>query len=203
MVRTNSKDWTGKMSTKSSASSNPRNYRRPSQRHNDRHGIQRYAPSLRNSGCGGPRCRVQRERRGIFGLGNSPFKDRSERDRQKMLGPQTTILIDTWLSKSKIRGGKMFRGISRPGNIVGSGLSTASVRRIIKNSINEVGHKGCYSGHSLRVGSARSLVQHAASLIDLLNEGRKTTPDIAAHQAITVKRSIEIKQETVQLTSRC
>lgn len=100
-----------------------------------------------------------------------------------MLGPPTTALVETWLEASGIRKGKIFRRLSKAGNIVGEDLSPGSIRRIIKDSIKEVGLKGRYSGHSLRVGAAQSLAEHGASLVELMKEGRWKSPRMATHYA--------------------
>ena len=103
---------------------------------------------------------------------------------KKQLGPPTTVLVERWLDTSGICKGKLFRRLSKTGNVVGQDLTPTSLRRIIKNSIDEAGLKeGRYSGHSLRVGAACSLAEHGASLVELMEEGRWKSPKMAAHYA--------------------
>lgn len=103
---------------------------------------------------------------------------------KKQLGSPTTVLLNTWLNASGIREGKVFRRLSKTGNVIGRDLSLTSLRRIIKNSIDEAGLKeGRYSGHSLRVGSVRSLAEHGVTLVELMEEGRWKSPRMAAHYA--------------------
>lgn len=91
--------------------------------------------------------------------------------------------MKTWLNASGIRKGKIFRRLSKAGNIIGRDLSQTAIRRIIKSSIEEIGLKGHYSGHSLRVGAARSLAERGASLVELMEVGRWKSPSMAAHYA--------------------
>ena len=102
---------------------------------------------------------------------------------KKLLGPRTTELIERWLRTSEIRNGKVFRRLSKAGKTIGRDLTATSVRRIIKSSIAEAGLNGRYSGHSLRVGSTRSLAAQGASLIEIMEEGRWKSARMAAHYA--------------------
>ena len=80
--------------------------------------------------------------------------------------------------------GALFRRIHRGDHVHQSGrLTTVSARRIIQARAKAAGVEGFISGHSLRVGSAVSLVQAGASVVDMQNAGRWKSPQMPAHYA--------------------
>ena len=56
-------------------------------------------------------------------------------------------------------------------------------RDAIKRWAAEAGIEGFISGHSLRVGSAVSLAQAGATLVDMLMAGRWKNPEMPTHCA--------------------
>ncbi len=97
------------------------------------------------------------------------------------LGPSTTTLLQDWLELSRISRGHVFRRLSRSGQVIGEKLSMGSIRIIIKYSIRDAGIDGHFSGHSLRVGSAISLAQHGATVLEMMQEGRWKSSKMPAH----------------------
>ena len=59
----------------------------------------------------------------------------------------------------------------------------AKSRRIIKKRAADAGVEGFISGHSLRVGSAVSLAQAGASVVDMQVAGRWKSSQMPAHYA--------------------
>ena len=79
--------------------------------------------------------------------------------------------------------GYVFRRLWKGGGVSGRLLSTESVRRMIRRRAKEAGLPGRYSGHSLRVGSAQSLVGRGATLPEAQLCGRWGTPRMVAQYA--------------------
>jgi len=72
--------------------------------------------------------------------------------------------IKDWLIRSGINSGKLFRRISRYGQVVGEGLSAQSVALIVKQRAKEIGLDAQqYSGHSLRAGLVTSAAKSGVS----------------------------------------
>ena len=115
------------------------------------------------------------------------------------LGPPTTDVIERWLDVSRISIGKVFRRLSPKGRVMGNGLSVDAIRTIIKASISEAGFEGRYSGHSLRVGSAKSLAERGASLVGMMQDGRWNSPKMLVHYA---SGELSSRSETSRLRYR-
>ena len=103
------------------------------------------------------------------------------------LGAPTIRRIKTWISTSHAAGtelarGPLFRRIRRGQNVTEAPLSTRSIREIVRGTASAVGIDGA-SGHSLRVGSAVSLVRAGASLLEAQQAGRWASPSMPAHYA--------------------
>ena len=110
------------------------------------------------------------------------------------LGIPTVTRLKAWLGAAKITEGAVFRRVyvnrkkrnpdSPPTETVGpKGLTPMAVRAIVKKRCEEAGFEGRFSGHSLRVGAAQSLAENGASLVDMMNCGRWTSPEMPAHYA--------------------
>ena len=99
------------------------------------------------------------------------------------IGAPTREVIERYCEAGSITDGALFRRIRRGDNITGSRLSVDGARKIIKRRAREAGVEGIISGHSLRVGSAVSLVQAGASVVDLQVAGRWKSPQMPAHYA--------------------
>ncbi len=96
---------------------------------------------------------------------------------------ETMEAIAAWLKVSGITAGPLFRRVLR--NRVGgdSPLSVSAVRSIIQRRARAAGATGRVSGHSLRVGSAQSLVAAGASTAELMQAGRWTDAATATRYA--------------------
>ena len=93
------------------------------------------------------------------------------------LGALTMRRIRAWKTAAGFNFGPLFRPI-RVGGIVEKGaLSSRSIRNFIQKRARQAGIVGGrISGHSLRVGSAQSLALRGASLVELQQAGRWTSP---------------------------
>ena len=95
----------------------------------------------------------------------------------------TRKVIKRYCRAAGISRGALFRQIRRGGHVQSGWLTTVSARRIIKKRAAAAGVDGFISGHSLRVGSAVSLAQAGASVVDMQNAGRWKDPKMPAHYA--------------------
>ena len=109
--------------------------------------------------------------------------DQEGRGEVLYVGGPTLKLIDRYCTSADIQSGALFRRIRRGDNITGERLTDVSARRIIKARSKAAGVEGFISGHSLRVGSAVSLAQAGASVVDMQNAGRWKSPQMPAHYA--------------------
>ena len=99
------------------------------------------------------------------------------------VGDVTLKLIRRYRRKAGIEDGTLFRRIRRGDHVTAERLTDVSARRIIKARASNAGVEGFISGHSLRVGSAVSLAQAGASVVDMQNAGRWKSPQMPAHYA--------------------
>ena len=99
------------------------------------------------------------------------------------VGGPTLKLIDRYRTRAEIQSGALFRHIRRGDHVQSGRLTTVSARRIIQARAKAAGVEGFISGHSLRVGSAVSLAQAGASVVDMQNAGRWKSPQMPAHYA--------------------
>ena len=97
----------------------------------------------------------------------------------------TRRLIRRYMTKAEIKRGALFRQIHRGDHVQSGRLTQQSARIIIKKRVNDAGVEGFISGHSLRVGSAVSLVQVGASVVDMQVAGRWKSSQMPAHYAKT------------------
>ena len=109
--------------------------------------------------------------------------DQEGRGEVLFVGDATLKLIRRYRRKADIEDGALFRRIRRGDHVTGERLTDVSARRIIKARANDAGVEGFISGHSLRVGSAVSLAQAGASVVDMQNAGRWKSPQMPAHYA--------------------
>ena len=95
--------------------------------------------------------------------------------------------LRSWINKSKINSGKLFRAIG-PNKKIKEHLSSAQIGRIYKklatNALIDPDIIKDISGHSMRVGAAQDLMASGASLPIIMNRGRWSKTD-------TVMRYIE------------
>lgn len=99
------------------------------------------------------------------------------------IGPPTREMISRYCETGGITDGALFRRIRRGDHITESRLTVDGVRKIIKRRAREAGLEGNISGHSLRVGSAVSLAQAGASVVNMQVAGRWKSPQMPAHYA--------------------
>lgn len=95
----------------------------------------------------------------------------------------TRRVIKQYRQKSGIERGVLFRQIRRGDHVQSDGLTDFSARRIIQKRSIDAGVEGFISGHSLRVGSAVSLAQAGASVVDMQIAGRWKSSQMPAHYA--------------------
>ena len=95
----------------------------------------------------------------------------------------TRNVLDRYRERSGITDGAVFRHIRRGDHIQSDRLTPHSARRIIKKRAANAGVEGFISGHSLRVGSAVSLAQAGATVVDMQVAGRWKSSQMPAHYA--------------------
>ena len=96
---------------------------------------------------------------------------------------QTRRVLRRYRKMGDISGGALFRRIRRGDHIHNERLTAHSARRIIKKRAADAGVDGFISGHSLRVGSAVSLAQAGATVVDMQVAGRWKSSQMPAHYA--------------------
>ena len=90
--------------------------------------------------------------------------------------------VAAWQRVSGITEGPLFRPVIRNG-VGDSPLSMSAMRSVIQRRARAAGVTGRVSGHSLRVGSAQSLVSAGASTAELMQDGRWTDERTATRYA--------------------
>ena len=103
----------------------------------------------------------------------------------------TRGIVGKWLERSGLTEGYLFRRMTARGDNLYRDKNTGEpykltddgVRRIIKSCASRVGLVDKVSGHSTRIGSAVSLAQAGASLVDIQTAGRWKDPGMPAHYA--------------------
>ena len=95
----------------------------------------------------------------------------------------TRAVIKRYCERGNITTGPLFRRIRRGDHITGERLTERSARRVIVDWSRDAGVEGLISGHSLRVGSAVSLAQAGASVVDMQTAGRWKSSQMPAHYA--------------------
>lgn len=98
------------------------------------------------------------------------------------LGPTAMRRLDAWKEVAGARTGPLFQRLDKAGNPRGS-LSERSIRTIVARRVADAGIEGRVSGHSLRVGSAQSLVRAGASMAELKQAGRWQSDRMPSHYA--------------------
>ena len=95
----------------------------------------------------------------------------------------TRRVINRYIAKAGIEGGALFRRVVRGDHVQAGRLTARSARRQIIYWSELAGVEGFISGHSLRVGSAVSLAQAGASVVDMQVAGRWKSSTMPAHYA--------------------
>lgn len=99
----------------------------------------------------------------------------------KFVGEPTMRVIKQYIKVGVINDGALFRRVRFQQHVCPGRLSVNGARGAIKRRAREAGVEGFISGHSLRVGSAISLAQAGASVVDMQVAGRWKSPQIPAH----------------------
>lgn len=99
------------------------------------------------------------------------------------IGAPTRQAIRRYCEAGNVTGGALFRWVHRGDNITDRRLTIDGVRKIIKRRARAAGVEGKISGHSLRIGSAVSLAQAGASVVNMQVAGRWKSPLMPAHYA--------------------
>ena len=97
------------------------------------------------------------------------------------LGSETFQRVRIYCIKAGIRDGALFRRIRRGEKVQATGLTTRAVQAIVTRIAREAGITGRFSSHSLRIGSAQSLVERGATLPQVQQAGRWASPGMVAH----------------------
>lgn len=101
--------------------------------------------------------------------------------------------IDAWLTEAAIDDGPLFRRVRKGGRVTDERLSARAIRAIITAAAAQIGIDGA-SGHSLRIGSAQSLIRAGAQMPEAMLAGRWTSPtmvhryaksELAHHSAVS------------------
>ena len=95
----------------------------------------------------------------------------------------TRNVLQQYQERANITRGAFFRHIRRGDHIQSNRLTPHSARRIIQKRARAAGVEGFISGHSLRVGSAVSLAQAGATVVDMQVAGRWKSSQMPAHYA--------------------
>ena len=95
----------------------------------------------------------------------------------------TRRMLNRYRKRADITDGAVFRHIRRGDHIQPTRLHPHSARRIIQKRARAAGVEGFISGHSLRVGSAVSLAQAGATVVDMQVAGRWKSSQMPAHYA--------------------
>ena len=99
------------------------------------------------------------------------------------IGEPTQEAIQRYCEAGGIAEGPLFRWVRRGDNITNGRLTIDGVRKIIQRRARAAGVAGKISGHSLRIGSAVSLAQAGASVVNMQVAGRWKSPQMPAHYA--------------------
>ena len=95
----------------------------------------------------------------------------------------TRKVLKRYQDRAKIESGAVFRRVRRGDHIQPTRLNAHSARCIIQKRTHAAGIEGFIAGHSLRVGSAVSLAQAGATVVDMQVAGRWKSSQMPAHYA--------------------
>ena len=96
------------------------------------------------------------------------------------LQPGTLRALRDLMARAEFMEGPLFRRMQKGDHIDLRRLTADGARLIIKAAARAANIEGI-SGHSFRIGTAQSLAEKGASLVDLQNAGRWKSPDMPAH----------------------
>ena len=99
------------------------------------------------------------------------------------VGTPTLQAIERYRERGGIEGGALFRRVRFHQHVGAERLSVVGARTAIKARAKACGVEGFISGHSLRVGSAISLAEAGASVVEMQVAGRWKSPQMPAYYA--------------------
>jgi len=98
------------------------------------------------------------------------------------LGNPTIDAIRKWQAASSVYDGFLFRRVwGKNGKVGDDPITPDGIRKMIKERAQDAGIDARVSGHSLRIGSAESLAEKGATLVQLQNAGRWSDSQMPAH----------------------
>ncbi len=106
--------------------------------------------------------------------------DQAGRGASLYLGASTLERVRTWQDAAGIADGPLFRPMRRGGHVQDGRMTTRGLNMVIRKRAKAIGIEGA-SGHSFRIGSAQSLAEAGASVIDMQNAGRWADPRMPGH----------------------
>ena len=93
-------------------------------------------------------------------------------------------LLGVWMERGKITEGPLFRPIHKTYNrVLKKRIKDCTIRHNIKKRCKAAGIEGSFSGHSFRIGATESLTAAGATLVELQQVGRWTSPLMPAKYA--------------------
>ena len=100
----------------------------------------------------------------------------------------TRRVVKKWIERAGITEGYLFRSMTARGDKIKNPenarpMSTQAIRSMIQKCAKRIGLTEGISTHSLRVGSAISLAQAGATLVEMQIAGRWKNPAMPAHYA--------------------
>lgn len=101
----------------------------------------------------------------------------------RWISPDTQERIRRYRDAGNIERGALFLRIRKGNRITKERLTTKSLRTIIQSRAEAAGIEGFISGHSLRVGSAVSLAENGASVVQMQEAGGWKDSNMPAHYA--------------------
>ena len=115
------------------------------------------------------------------------------------LAAEAAASLQAWIITAQINDGFIFRGI-RPSGMLTESLCESRISRIYKNLARKAGLSKpiveAISGHSMRVGGAQDLLQHGASLPQIMIKGGWAKTDTVMRYVERVRR-IDQMQEPI------
>ena len=97
------------------------------------------------------------------------------------IGDDAIEVLQAYIAQAGIENGALFRRLHKGDKVSDSRLSANGVRYIIQQRSKVLRDDKRVSGHSLRVGSAISLAQAGATLVDLQDVGRWKSSEMPAY----------------------
>ncbi len=97
------------------------------------------------------------------------------------LGMETMRWISCYMRSDQIKDGPLFRGTTSYKAVRDDAITRRTIREIIYRLTRKAGMTGRFASHALRIGSAQSLVERGATLLQTQQAGRWASPKMVAH----------------------